>query len=392
MSPIAQRLQIPVEYTVHFTEDLFSPSNPCLRDVVCGRRTSSTRRVCIVLDGGLAAARPELATRIERYLVHHKRELSLAGSIITVPGGERVKHSQVWYQRLLGEFYDRHLDRHSFVLVVGGGAVIDMAGFAAAITHRGVRLIRVPTTVLSQGDGGLGVKTGVNIFGVKNGIGTFTAPYAVINDADLLTSLPPRHLRSGMSEALKVALIRDPALFEWLHRHIADLAAFESAAMAHLIRASAEIHLRHIATSGDPFETGSARPLDFGHWSAHKLETLSRYRLFHGEAVGIGIAIDSRYSVEVGLLDEGSFMRIMEVLEGVGLPTWHRTLDLTAPDGTLRILRGLDEFQEHIGGTLTITLLRKIGVGTEVHTIDRRALKRALAWLKKRHGRRCVSA
>jgi 3-dehydroquinate synthase len=266
-----------------------------------------------------------------------------------------------------------------------------MAGFAAATTHRGVRNVRVPTTLLSQADAGLGVKTGINRFKVKNFLGTFTVPVAVINDYDFLRTLPPRHLISGMAEAVKVALIRDQEFFDWLLDHSIPLRSHQPSIVANLIQRSAALHLNHIACAGDPFESGSARPLDFGHWAAHRLESMTSYRLHHGEAVAIGIAIDSRYSTEVGLLSDQALDRVLRLLDGLGLPSWHRALDLKGPDGRLKILRGLDEFTEHIGGNLTITLLKQIGEGTEVDRIDHAVLRRVISWLKKRHLSRCAS-
>ena len=136
------------------------------------------------------------------------------------------------------------------------------------------------------------MKNGVNAFGMKNLLGSFAPPFAVLNDADFLRTLQPRDKIAGVAEAVKVALIRDRAFFDWLEASADALRACEGAAMSRMIRRCAELHLDHIATGGDPFEMGSARPLDFGHWAAHKLEQLSRFRLCHGEAVAIGIALD----------------------------------------------------------------------------------------------------
>jgi 3-dehydroquinate synthase len=273
------------------------------------------------------------------------------------------------------------------VLIVGGGAVLDMAGYAAATTHRGLRVVRLPTTVLGQNDSGVGVKNGVNALGTKNLLGTFAPPFAVINDRCFLATLSARDLTSGMAEAVKVALIRDRAFFEWLEANTARLAAFEEDAVAYSIRRCAELHLAHIAGSGDPFETGSARPLDFGHWAAHKLETLTGHALRHGEAVAIGIALDSRYAVETDRLDEGSQGRICAVLERLGLPLWHDALEEADSAGAPQVLRGLEEFREHLGGELCLTLLRAIGQGVEVHEVEPMALRRSLGWLRARAGR-----
>ncbi len=386
-----QKLSIPVKYPVYFTRDAFDPANPCL--VLAIRRVEPRRRhrLLSVIDRGVLEAWPDLPKKLAAYARHYSQWIDLIALPSIVPGGERSKGDPRLPAKLQRQLYELGMDRQSIVLIIGGGAVLDMAGYAAATTHRGVRVIRVPTTLLSQADGGLGVKNGINAFRVKNFLGTFAAPFAVVNDVRFIDTLPARHRTSGMAEAVKVALIRDGAFFDWLAANASALAGFKPSVLSRLIRHSAEIHLRHIAASGDPFESGSARPLDFGHWAAHKLETLSAYRLHHGEAVAIGLAIDSRYSTEIGLLREQALDQILSLLDRLGLPSWHRTLDLKGPDGRLQILRGLDEFKEHIGGDLTITLLKGIGEGAEIDQIDLSVLRRALSWLKKRHSSRCAS-
>jgi 3-dehydroquinate synthase len=270
------------------------------------------------------------------------------------------------------------------VIAIGGGAVLDAVGLVAAVTHRGVRLIRVPTTVLAQDDSGVGVKNGVNLYGVKNFCGTFAPPFAVLNDMDLLTPLSERDKIAGMAEAVKVALIRDGGFFAWLERNADDLVTFERPALAQMIRRCAELHMHQIARGGDPFETGSARPLDYGHWSAHKLESMTKHHVRHGEAVAIGVALDARYSVLAGLLAEGQEARICALLEHLGFRLWHPALEATRPDGSLAVFEGLREFREHLGGELTVTLLEDIGSGTEVHAIDETRMLAAITWLKER--------
>ena len=382
---------MPFAYQVHFTNKALAPSNRVLVNAICLNKTKELRRVFTIMDEGLSKARPGLPNEVRNYFKAHRDSMKLVAPPLCVPGGEKVKDGPRWLLQVHKNLHHFHLDRHSIVLTVGGGAVLDMAGFAAATTHRGVRNVRVPTTLLSQADGGLGVKTGINRFKVKNFLGAFAVPVAVINDYDFLRTLPPRHLISGMAEAVKVALIRDQRFFDWLLDHSASLRSHQPSMVANLIKWSATLHLNHITLAGDPFESGSARPLDFGHWAAHKLESMTSYSLHHGEAVAIGIAIDSRYSMEIGLLNEQALDRILSLLDRLGLPSWHRTLDLKGPDGRLKILRGLDEFTEHIGGDLTITLLKQIGEGTEVDRIDHVVLRRTLSWLKKRHSSRCAS-
>jgi 3-dehydroquinate synthase len=301
-----------------------------------------------------------------------------------VPGGERVKNELFFIEQMQQRLFEHRIDRHSYVIAIGGGAVLDAVGLVAATTHRGVRLIRVPTTVLAQDDSGVGVKNGVNLYGVKNFCGTFAPPFAVLNDLDLLTPLSERDKIAGMAEAVKVALIRDGDFFAWLERHADDLITFERPALAAMIRRCAELHMRQIAHGGDPFETGSARPLDYGHWSAHKLESLTKHHVRHGEAVAIGIALDARYSVLAGLLAEGQDGRICALLEHLGFRLWHPALEAGRPDGSLALLEGLREFREHLGGELTVTLLEGIGRGIEVHEIDEVRMRAAMRWLKDR--------
>jgi len=308
----------------------------------------------------------------------------MAAPPLVVPGGEACKNDPAAPSALLEWFDEIGLDRQSFVVIVGGGALLDMVGFAAATAHRGLRVIRIPTTVLSQNDSGVGVKNGVNAFGKKNFIGTFSPPFAVLNDSSFLTTLDPRDKAAGMAEAVKVALVKDLGFFEWLSSEAPALAAFELGPVSELVRRCALLHLDHIARGGDPFESGSSRPLDFGHWAAHKLESLSDHELRHGEAVAIGIAIDSRYSVEVGLLDAGDCGRIVELLERLRLPTWDRHLDVRSPADRRLVLDGIEEFREHLGGDLTVMMLAGIGRGREVRELDETAIEAAIRWTSAR--------
>lgn len=379
-----QRFTVAFHYPVVFTEGLFRPDNPALVDAV--RRLEPDRRHKIIafIDDGVLAVRPQLPHEIAAYVRAHARHLELVAPPFPVPGGERIKNELFFVEHMQTKLYEHHIDRQSFVLAVGGGAVLDAVGLVAAVTHRGVRLVRAPTTVLAQNDSGVGVKNGVNLFGSKNFVGTFAPPFAVLNDLDFIDLLPPREKIAGMAEAVKVALIRDAAFFAWLERHADQLALFERPAMATMIRRCAELHMRQIAQGGDPFETGSARPLDFGHWSAHRLEAMTRHHLRHGEAVAIGIALDARYSVTAGLLEEGAEERICTLLEHLGFRLWHPALLARDAAGRLQILQGLSEFREHLGGELTVTLLAGIGRGIEVHEMDEERIAGAVAWLEAR--------
>ncbi|MFP6749684.1 MAG: 3-dehydroquinate synthase [Alphaproteobacteria bacterium] len=380
-----QRFTMAVEYPVVFTNDLFDPGNPVLGDVLSYHEPDKRHRLFVVLDQGVATAWPDLTGRIAAYAARHEARLELLATDV-VPGGEAIKNRPGAADDLLRRMLELAVDRHSYVLAIGGGAVLDLVGYAAAICHRGVRLVRVPTTVLAQNDSGVGVKNGANAFGVKNFVGTFAPPFAVLNDAAFIKTLERRDKIAGMAEAVKVALIRDGGFFTWLEANAGVLARFEAAAMDHMIRRCAELHLQHIASAGDPFEKGSARPLDYGHWSAHKLEGLSGHALRHGEAVAIGMAMDARYAVLSGLLAAADGERICGLLEQLGFELWHDSLNLRAADGEIAVLDGLREFQEHLGGELTITLIEAVGRGVEVHSIDKEKMLAARNWLRDRAG------
>ncbi|MCB1121896.1 MAG: 3-dehydroquinate synthase, partial [Verrucomicrobiae bacterium] len=157
---------------------------------------------------------------------------------------------------------------------------------------------------------------------------------------------------------------------------------FEPKALEELVYRCARHHVAYIATSGDPFEMGSVRPLDFGHWAAHKLEQLSDFKLSHGEAVGIGIAIDTLYSEEMGYLDSDSASRIINLLQQLKFKTYSDYLEKKNGNRMPYILQGLEEFREHLGGLLTITLLKRIGSRFEVHEIDTDVVLRSIQRLK----------
>ena len=379
-----QDFQVRFHFPVHFTERLFDPANTTLIDVISSLEADRRHRCLVFIDSGLEPAMATLGDDIQAYARHHAGRMELVAPPISVPGGERIKAELHFVEQIQQDLFGHHIDRHSYVIAVGGGAVLDAVGLVAATTHRGVRHIRVPTTVLSQNDSGVGVKNGVNLNGVKNFVGTFAPPFAVLNDSAFIRALPDRDKIAGMAEAVKVALIRDASFFAWLEQNANALALFEAEAMAYLIRRCAELHMHQIAHGGDPFESGSARPLDYGHWSAHKLESMTRHHLRHGEAVAIGLALDARYSVTKGLLGAGEEERICCLLEYLGFKLWHPALGKRDSQGRYQVLQGLADFQEHLGGDLTITLLADIGAGVEVHEMDQSHVRQAIEWLRRR--------
>jgi 3-dehydroquinate synthase len=395
MDVIQQEFLVPVRYPVYFTTGVFTRSNPVLRDLVAAAAgEDGPARIAVVLDRGVERTHPALVDAITAYCSEHTSSLALAAPVLVVPGGEAIKNERRHLDRILETINAASLCRHSYLIAVGGGAVLDAAGFAASTAHRGIRLIRVPTTVLSQDDSAMGVKNGINAFGKKNYLGTFAPPFAVINDVEFLSTLTDRDWRGGVTEAIKAALIRDRRFFELLEARAARLLDRDLSAMTEVIRRSAELHLNHIATGGDPFEQGSSRPLDFGHWAAHKLEQTTNHRLGHGEAVGIGIALDTTYSHLAGFLPEAEWRRVIDLLLAVGVQIYTPALDdhLDTPEDRGCILGGLAEFQEHLGGRLTIMLLKNIGDPFDVHDIRPELVARSIAMLKTLHAERSAAS
>ena len=381
---LQQSIAVKFSYDVYFTRDLWSLNNPLLSRVVA-RDSNTAKSVIVVVDSGLLNHYPRLLGEIFNYTSYYADTIKLAAEPIIVSGGEAAKNDPTLVDKIYRVIEQVGLCRHSYVLAIGGGAVVDLAGYAAATAHRGIRLIRIPTTVLAQNDSGVGVKNGINALGKKNFLGTFAPPVAVLNDFNFLTTLSDRDWRAGIAEAVKVALIKDRNFFEFIRDRAEDLARRNSQAMEQLIYRCCQLHLNHIATYGDPFEMGSSRPLDFGHWAAHKLEHLSDYRLRHGEAVAIGIALDCTYSYLSGLLTKADWRQIIETLQWLGFelyaPELGRNLDNTKSKNS--IFSGLVEFREHLGGDLAIMLLQGIGQGTEVDRVDISLYQKAILILQR---------
>lgn len=374
---------VPCVHRLRFTHDVFGTDQHVLADVLEASRDEpgegsqpspvQVPRVQFWLDECLAEARPDIKTRIRGFCRRYRDRITLVGNVQLVPGGEAVKNDIHILERMLKVFHAADLDRRSYVVVIGGGAVLDAVGFAAAIAHRGLRLVRLPTTTLGQADSGLGVKNGVNLFGKKNWLGSFAVPWAVINDTELLSTLGDRDYICGFAEAVKVSLLKDARFFDYLCDNAARIRARDLAVASPAIRASAQLHLDHIARGGDPFEAREARPLDFGHWSAHKLEAMSGFSVRHGEAVAIGLAIDTIYSALVHGLPAADEARILRVLGDLGF-----SLHCPSLCDTETLFNGMEEFRQHLGGRLTLTMLKGIGRPINVHEVDLPAMRAAI--------------
>jgi 3-dehydroquinate synthase len=382
--PASQRSENPVQlssadvdfsvafrHRLRFTRDIFGVDVEVLADLL---ESSEGRipRVQFWLDEHVANANPDLKQRLHAFARRCTDRFHVVGNPQIVPGGEAVKNDIHILERMLKVFHEADMDRRSYVVVIGGGAVLDAVGFAAAIAHRGLRLIRIPTTTLAQADSGIGVKNSVNLFQKKNWLGSFAVPWGVVNDRSMLTTLSDRDFRCGFSEAVKVSLLKDPAFFQEILVNARQIAERGDKCWS-VIETSARWHLRHITAGGDPFEMLEARPLDFGHWSAHKLEAMSQFELRHGEAVGIGVAVDTVYSSLVHGLSVDDADRVLVCLERLGLLIDHPALQRTE-----ELFQGLEEFRQHLGGRLTVTMLEGVGRPIDVHEIDRGRMVQAI--------------
>lgn len=361
---------VPFRHRLRFTDDVFGQDVGVLLQLL--EPAEGPVRVMTVIDDGLLQTSPDLAGRIEAVWQGDSR-IRPTGPAIRIKGGEASKQGSDVIDRLLARFNEANLDRRNYVVVVGGGAVLDAVGFAAAVAHRGLRLIRIPSTTLAQADSGVGVKNAVNLFGKKNWMGTFAVPWAVVNDTAILATLSDADFRCGFTEAIKVALLKDTSFWKRLCAQIPLIADRDEAASRNAIERSAWWHLHHITRGGDPFETLEARPLDFGHWAAHKLEAMTGFKLRHGEAVGLGLRIDTLYSSLVHGLDPAVVRQVATCLDQLGIPRSHPGLSKTD-----ELLGGLEEFRQHLGGQLTVAMLEAPGMAIDVHEINPDALREAI--------------
>ena len=382
-----QCFTVTYDYPVYFTKNLFNPRNDLLASVIDRLNEHRRHRLTVFLDSGVSEAAPGFTEKVQRYFAMWPDSIKMEGPVEIIPGGEKIKKGWDLVKPIMSRIAGSHLCRQSYVVAIGGGSVLDVVGFAAATVHRGLRLIRIPSTVLAQDDAGVGVKNGVNEHGMKNFAGTFAPPFAVMIDYQLLQTLQTKYWIGGVAEAFKVAIIKDSSFFDYLRNHAANLRQKDATVIEETVKRCAILHLKHIGTNGDPFEFGTARPLDFGHWSAHRLEALSGYKIGHGQAVAIGIAMDSFYASQIGLLSHKDCNAIIDALLETGLPVWSSLLEQRRSDGRLEILQGLDDFQEHLGGRLTVTLPNGIGRKVEIHDMDSAVVERAIPYLKQRSTR-----
>ena len=287
-------------------------------------------------------------------LMRSLQDFSFTPSAVVLPDGEQHKNlhqTADMYRQLV----ERGLDRTCPIVALGGGVVGDIAGFTASTFLRGVPLIQVPTTLLSQVDSSVGGKTGVNLAEGKNLVGTFYQPSLVIIDTDVLKTLPGREFTAGMAEVIKYGIIRDRSLFEsLLKRSAQDLTIHDTPGLIRVIKACCSIKAG--ITSRDERESNERSLLNFGHTVGHAVETLTGYASYkHGEAVSIGMAVASRLSCVWGLCAEEDSSRVTALLKRTGLPTELPVFPLNA------YLEVIEKDKKKSKGVIRMVLMRSIG-------------------------------
>jgi 3-dehydroquinate synthase len=280
--------------------------------------------------------------------------------------------SLAWLEKVYDRLIELRLDRRSPVIALGGGVVGDLAGFAAATYMRGVPLVHIPTTLLAQVDSSIGGKTAVNHPRGKNLIGAFYQPRLVLIDVDTLQTLPPRELRSGLAEVVKYGVIADPALFQRLEAHAADVLRGDAGLLVPVIRDCCQIKADVVAA--DEQEGGLRAILNFGHTFGHAIEAATGFATYtHGEAVAIGMVWATELSRRLGLCEAGLLDRLWALLQALGLPT-----ALKEPVAGLRDALIMDK--KAVGGRLRFILVEELGKVSVRGDVPTEVVEELITW------------
>ncbi|NLF32138.1 MAG: 3-dehydroquinate synthase [Planctomycetes bacterium] len=381
-----QEFEVLCRYDVFFTDDLFDPASGLLPSVFADPGPDGRFHVGVCLDEGLVNAQPDLPNRIAAYFAAHEGRIKLAGEPAIVPGGEARKGDWEAMLDAVWHFGTPRFGRQDYAMIIGGGAMLDLVGFALSIVYRGGRQVRVPTTVLAQCDAGVEVRTFVNEAGRKDFASTLAPPFAVINDRAMLRSLGRREWIAGTAEAFKIALCADRELFDFLCGSAAAIGDRDEDVMDWIIQRSAVLHLERIRSEGMAFGTGREQPVDLGHWVGHRLEAMSRYWLPHGQAIAVGIAVDGACARRLHLISDEELDRILDGLTRAGLPIYHKHLDERTAHGQLKLLASLEDMRHRFGPHVTVLLPDRIGHAVPVRAPDRSTLAHAVAELAERAG------
>jgi 3-dehydroquinate synthase len=296
-------------------------------------------------------------------------QANLSPALITIEHGEKSKSFDV-YQELCETLARNGLDRHGFLVALGGGVVGDLAGLVAATYYRGVPYVQVPTTVMAQVDSAIGGKTGINLRAGKNLVGAFHQPRLVVADLDTLATLPVRERNEGFAEVIKYGVIKDATLFKLL--------STDPAPLGEIVRKCVEIKAGIVAE--DEFETlGTRALLNFGHTLGHGIETAAGYgRLLHGEAISLGMAAAGYLSVKLAGFSESDFQSLLAALHRFSLP-----LRLPADIDPGAILAATLSDKKYVRGKIRFVLARRLGEAFVSHDVREDDLVSALEFLKE---------
>jgi len=379
---LLHKLSHPIAYPVVFTENVFDPANRALVDTLDHLKENRVHRAMVFIDSNVADAQPELIQQIILYFDSHSDDIELAEEPRVIPGGEIIKNDMEVVGPMISAMIDAHLCRHSYAIIVGGGAVLDTVGLAAALMRRGIRVVRIPTTFFAQVNAGLGLEVSVNFDGQKNSVGSFAPPFAVLNDWQFFYSLTDLDWLGGVTEAFRLALLFDGEWFDELYSMLNVLPQRRSEDLAYLQSRTAQLYLNALEKEGDPLEAHSGRALDLGHWSAYKLEAISGFEIPHTEALAMGVLIDACYASRQGWLSGPDFERIYTAFAQLGVPLWFPELEEVSADGNLSLFHGIPDFQEHKGGMLSIPFPTGFGSTRMEYLIDLAVMEDVLEQLK----------
>ena len=354
-------------YTVHVVSDVLERPPQALRQFVSGRRLMivTTPTVANLYDG------------LSNFLADSAASVHF--EILAI--GERDKTMEA-VLRLSRVAQTVGMGRHDVMIAVGGGVCSDVVRVAAALLHRGVRHALVPTTLIGQMDAGIGVKAGLNFGDSKSFLGVFRPPGAVYVEPRFLATLAPVHLRDGMAEVLKTAIVLERSLFDLVENHGVELVTtgFQRPQDVGLYVLHRSIALTQAELDLDLYETGSLqRLLDFGHTFSPLIEQLSGFSVSHGRAVMIDICLSAALAVELELLNGADFARILVLAQRLQLPTSHPRVDISMMEEAITIAI------RRRAGMLNLVLPRGLGDGcfVERDRLEPPVMARALARLAR---------
>ena len=333
-------------YQIVIAPDLIAQSDSYLKSIVAGRR------IALVSD----------AQVLERYLPRFSPildKITDRWDTYRIDDGEHAK-SFAGLERLLDAMLADGIDRHCVVIAFGGGVIGDVAGFAAALLMRGIELIQIPTTLMSQVDSSVGGKNAINTRQGKNLVGSFLQPRIVLNDVSLLTSLPPAELKAGYAEVIKCGLLRGETEFAWLEENVDAIMAYEETPLVEAIRMGCETKANIV--SEDELDKGKRALVNLGHTFAHAFEAQAGYgHMPHGEAVAVGLIAASDLSERTGACAKGLQERVYRHVQQAGLPTDLAALSNTADWQVDAIYASMLHDKKTVNGNINFVLLRDVG-------------------------------